>query len=338
MTTIVLDVNGGEPGAALASAAHASLELDAQLVLVGDESDISEALAEVAHDAERLRVLHAPDSLDPSLPIALAIERAPRSSVAVGQAETATVPGAAFVSAGNAGAVILEAARCLQRIPGVHRSALAAVYPTLRHRGETNDPFGLLLDVGATVQANADDLVAFAAMGAAYARLVSVNDRPRVGLLSNGSSAANAPKPVRHADERLRELAEGFEYVGCVRADQLTHGDADVVVTDGFSGDVVVRTLEGVVATATELLTRAGERFRWRVGMSMLGRGIERLRELTDWENYGGAPLLGFTKPVIVTQSNSGKRAFVNAFRLAAKLHRTDAVAEVTRVIASLPG
>jgi glycerol-3-phosphate acyltransferase PlsX len=339
--TIDCTAGVGDGEEAIAAAALASLEVDleeAQVVLVGDETDITESLKEHAHDAERVRVLHAPDRVDRAGSARAAVASAPRSSISVGLAFTGARPDRAFISAGHPGLIVLEAQRHLDRIPSVQRSALAAVYPTLRHRGATHDPFALLLDIGATVHCNADDLVCFSAMGEAYARKVSVVERPKVGLLSNASSLEATPRRIQEAHTRLRRLAGplDIEFVGCVRGDQVTLGNADVVVTDGFTGDVVVRTLEGAVATAVELLERAEERFRWRLGVSMLGGPFERLRELTDWENYGGAPLLGFTQPVIVTQSNSHRRAFFNAIRLAAKLDRTGVMQAVAESVSTL--
>jgi glycerol-3-phosphate acyltransferase PlsX len=236
--------------------------------------------------------------------------------------QLAHLPDAAFVTASHPGVLVLEATHRLERLPGVRRGAMAAVFPTLRHRGERQDPFALLLDVGATVDCQGDELAVFAAMGAAYARQISANERPRVALLSVEGSVESSPLAVRQAHQQLSHVEVPFEYIGCIGADQLTLGDADVVVTSGFAGGVVIRTLEGVVATAQELLLRASERFRWRLGVSMLGSGLERLRELTNWESYGGAPLLGFRQPVIVTQANSKRGAILNAIRLAAKVVR----------------
>ncbi|MCA9637525.1 MAG: phosphate acyltransferase PlsX, partial [Myxococcales bacterium] len=256
MTTIVIDTCAGKDQGteALAAAAIASLELDVQLVVVGDEDKITEALLGMAHDAERLRVVHAADPLPVDLDPHLADRQAPRSSVAVGLELTAREEDAIFVSAGPPGVIVSQALRALGRLPAVHRAALAAVYPTLRHRGPNDDPFALLLDVGATIECTSAHLVTFAAMGAAYASKISSVERPRVGLLANGPTASAAPPRIRAAHARLQDLHPGFEYIGLVRADQVTHGDADVIVTDGFSGDVLVRTLEGVATTAEALL------------------------------------------------------------------------------------
>ena len=337
MPTIVLDTTAGAAGEALAAAAIASLELDVQLVVVGDAARATEALRGLAHDAERLRVVHAPDALDPALDPHEALRLAPRAAIAVGLEIAARDHEAVFVSAGHPGAIVHHALHTLGRLPGVQRAALAAVYPTLQHRGPQDDPFALLLDVGATLQCGAEHLIAFAAMGAAYAGKISALERPRVGLLSNGPSPAGAPPRVRQAHERLRRGDLPFAYIGMLRGDQVTLGEADVIVTDGFTGDVLVRTLEGVAATAEALLRRAEERFQWRLGMKALGGGIAKLRALTDWENYGGAPLLGVDRPVILTQADSGRRAFVNAIRLGAKMERLrviDAIAAGARAVA----
>ncbi len=338
LPTIVIDTCAGqkEGREALAAAAIASLNLDVQIVVVGDEDVITPALQGLAHDAERLRLVHAADRIPEHADPRDARKVAPRSSLAVGLDLTARDPEAIFVSAGPPSAIVAIALQTLGRLPSVSRAALAAVYPTLRHRGPNDDPFALLLDVGATIECRSEHLISFAAMGAAYSSKISSVERPRVGLLANGTSPAATPLRVREAHERLSSGALPFEYIGLMRGDQITHGEADVIVTDGFSGDVLVRTLEGVAASADALIQRAEARFKWRLGVQMLGGGIAKLREFTDWENYGGAPLLGLDRPVIVTQANSGCRAFVNAIRLGAKMQRLEVTAAVAGAVAEV--
>lgn len=336
MAHIVIDTWAGrEAGAeALEAAAIASIELDHQITVVGDSQELTGALARIGHDAEHLKVAHARDRVDPEHDLRAAL--AARSSIAVGLEILARDPAAIFISAGPPALIVAAARRTLNRIPSVGRAALAAVYPTLRPHGPASDPFALLLDVGATVQCTSEDLVAFAAMGAAYAAKISRIERPRVALLSNGTAGSGAPPRVRDAHRRLLQGPPGFEYVGCLRADHVTSGDADVIVTDGFSGDVLLRTLEGVAATGEVLIKRAAEKFQWRLGVQMLGDGIAAIREFTDWENYGGAPLLGLDRAVIVTQANSGRRAFLNAIRLGAKIDRLKVLAAVAEGVAAL--
>ncbi len=338
MAHIVIDICAGREGGgeALEAAAIASLEHEHQITVVGDESDITAALHRIPHDAEHLAVAHAGDRIDPELELTAALAAAPRSSIAVGMELLARDPAAIFISAGGGAAIVSTARRLLGKIPSVERAALAAVYPTLRPHGPGSDPFALLLDVGATVQCSAEDLVRFAAMGAAYATKISRIAQPRVALLSNGTGLSGAPERVRGAHRRLQQATPGFEYIGCLRADHVTSGDADVIVTDGFTGDVLLRTLEGIAATGELLLKRAAERFQWRLGVQMLGDGLQAIREFTDWENYGGAPLLGLDRAVIVTQANSGRRAFLNAIRLGAKMDRLQVLDAVAAGVAAL--
>jgi glycerol-3-phosphate acyltransferase PlsX len=308
--TVVIDGSGGarEGRAALEAAATASLDLDLYLAIVGDESDLTEALSTIAHDAERLRVVHALN------------EGSGSSVVAGGLHYAARTPGACFVSAGDP-AEIVEAARAKLQ-PLVDCPSLAAVLPTLRHRGVHDDPLALLLDVGASARASVSDLVQFAIMGAAYSRLISKNDRPTVALLAHTKSVEAAPREIAGAADRLGELDAEFDFIGLIRANEIPLGAADVVVAEGLVGNVVIRTLEGVASTGEALLTRARSRFMGRVGVSILGGGIQRLRALADWENYGGAPLLGFDRTVIVTQDEADVNALVNSIRLAAKVER----------------
>lgn len=319
--TVVVDgTAGAENGrAAVEAAAIASLDLGRQVVVVGDESDLTEVLRSSAHDAERLRVLHAPGASMGDGDERLAAREA---AIRAGLAVVADDRTADFVSAGNAGVIVRTAHELLPSTPGADRAALAAVYPTLRFHGAHRDPFALLLDVGASVHCSAANLVQFAVMGAAYARAITANPDPRVAILSNTRSARDAPAPLRDADRALSAGNRPLSYLGLISADQIPVGDADVVVTDGFSGNIVIRTLEGVAETGEQLLTKARERFTWRLGVSMLGAGMRRLRVLADWENYGGAPLLGFERTVVVTERGSPTRALVNAIRLCGKIDR----------------
>lgn len=308
-TTVVIDGSGGARagGAALEAAASASLDLDLYLAIVGDESDLTDALRTIAHDAERLRVVHA-------------LNEGTESPIAAGLHYAARTPGACFVSAGDPGEIV-DAARA-SLTPLVQRPALAAVLPTLRHRGDHDDPLALLLDVGASARASADHLVSFALMGAAYSRLISKNEKPTVALLAHTKSPEAAPSEIAEAATRLDVHCGEFEFIGLIRANEIPLGAADVVVAEGLAGNVVIRTLEGVASTGEALLRKARSRFMGRVGVSMLGGGIQRLRALADWENYGGAPLLGFDRTVIVTQEEADVNALFNAIRLAAKVER----------------
>ncbi|WP_428264355.1 phosphate acyltransferase PlsX [Haliangium sp.] len=332
MQRIVVDAMGGDnaPEEIVKGAAEASLVLsDAELILVGDAAAIGRVLPQVRHDGSRIRVHHAADVVHMDESPAEALAAKPESSIAVAADLVARGDGHALVSAGNTGASVLACARRWKLLPGVRRAGLAAVYPTELRRGERNDPFSLLLDVGATIEASADDLVTFAIMGAAYARVISKNDRPRVALLSNGHEAGKGPKSVVEAYSLLMEHTE-LNFIGNIEGLDIPRGVADVVVCSGYVGNVVVKMLEGVSETVLRLARYAyKERLMWRVALAMLSGGIERLKGVTDWEQYGGAPLLGFEHLFIKAHGRSGHKAVANAVRLASKALRSDLLGTV---------
>ncbi len=320
--TIAFDVMGSDHGPAEIVRGAAQLTIETphiHALLVGDRALIDEALGKVRHHAERVAVHHAPDFVGMHEKPGAALDARPQASVVVAAQLVRDGEADAMVSAGNTGAGVLACARCFALIPGVRRAALATVYPTAVGRGEKNDPFSLILDVGATVDATADDLVAFAVMGAAYARIISKNDNPSVALLSNGTEAQKGPARVVEAHEKLRGLA-GLRFIGNVEGVDIPKGTADVVVCDGFVGNVCLKMLEGVSETVVELARYAyKEKLLWRAGLAMLSSGIERIKEVTDWEQYGGAPILGFDRLFIKAHGRSKARAISNAGKVAAR-------------------
>ncbi|MCI0572962.1 MAG: phosphate acyltransferase PlsX [Myxococcaceae bacterium] len=319
---VAFDVMGSDHGPAEVVRGAAQLSLEAphiHALLVGDRAVIDEALAETRHSGERIAVHHAPDAVGMDEKPADALQRKPGASVLVAARLVASGEADAVVSAGSTGAGVLACARTFELIPGVRRAALASVYPTRRPHGQKEDPFSLILDVGATVEATAEDLVTFAVMGSAYARIISKNTNPSVALLSNGTEAQKGPPRVVEAHQRLASLPK-VRFVGNVEGVDIPKGTADVVVCDGFVGNVCLKMLEGVQETVVELATYAyKEKLRWRAGMAMLSSGIQRLKDVTDWEQYGGAPILGFDRIFIKAHGRSRAGAIANAGKVAAK-------------------
>jgi phosphate acyltransferase len=320
--TIAFDVMGADHGPAEVIAGAAQLTLDTphiHALLVGDRAVINEVLGELSHNAERVAVHHAGNFVEMHEKPAAALEAKPDASIAVAAKLVADGEAQALVSAGNTGACVLSCARNFKLIPGVRRAALATVYPTQAVRGEKQDPFSLILDVGATVEASADDLVAFAVMGAAYARIISKNASPSVALLSNGTEPQKGPPRVVEAHEKLKGIG-GIRFVGNVEGVDIPRGTADVVVTDGFVGNVCLKMLEGVHETVMDLAKYAyKEKLMWRAGLAMLSGGIERIKQVTDWQQYGGAPILGFDRIFIKAHGRSRAHAIYNAGKVAAR-------------------
>jgi glycerol-3-phosphate acyltransferase PlsX len=343
MVRIVVDAMGGDAGPAevVAGCAQASLlRPDLELTLVGDQVRLGQLLASAAHARERVTVHHASQAVMMDEKPGEALAAKPDASIAVAARLVAEGKGDALVSAGNTGASVLACARTFKLLPGVRRAGLAAVYPTEIRHGDKDDPFSLMLDVGATLDATAEDLVSFALMGAAYAARISRNPRPRVALLSNGSEAGKGPREVALAYQRLSDLSAGgalLNFIGNIEGVDIPRGTADVVVCSGYVGNVVLKMLEGVSETVLRLARYAYKRkLVWRVGLAMLSGGIKRLKAITDWQEYGGAPLLGFDRLFIKAHGRSRSRALANAIKVAHKAVASNLIEDIrTRMAAS---
>ena len=333
MTTIALDVMGGDhaPEAPLSAAAHFSLQSDCPtLLLVGDESVINAALASLPHDAARLRIVHASQSVAMDADPRAALDSLPDASVSVAARLVQQGVADALVSAGNTGAVVLACARTWARLPGVPRAALGAVYPTERRHGESNDPFALILDAGLTLDVDADTLEAFAVMGSAYAARISKNARPSVALLSNGSEPNKGTEAVVQAHARLKARSD-LHFVGNVEGTDIPKGTVDVVVTGGFVGNIVIKMLEGVAETMqTMMRTAADASLVNKAGLALLLPALTELKRTTDWQQYGGAPVLGFERVCIKAHGRSSPRAIKNAIKVARRAVETDLVKAIS--------
>ena len=341
MGEIALDVMGGDfaPDATVRAAARFSLKsFTHTLHLFGDESRIHQILKQIPHDAEKLSIHHT-DSWVPmdANPKDVARQYA-ASSLFLAAQHVADKKAQAIVSAGNTGAVVMACSTHFKRLPGIKRCALGAVYPTHKRHGTTNDPFSLILDAGLTLQADMHTLVGFAVMGAAYAKCISKNPVPKVALLSNGTEPSKGPPSVVEAHCALKESLEserGFEFIGNIEGLDIPKGTADVVITDGFTGNIVLKMLEGVVETVRHLATNAKKQnIAYLAGLTLLYPAVKELKALTDWQQYGGAPLLGYDALCIKAHGRSKERAIYNALKVA---HRT-IEEQLTESIVSLLG
>lgn len=321
--TIAVDAMGGYhgPTETVAAVAEASLRRDGErsvfFALVGDEIKLSEALFELDHNPERIQIFHAPTVVGMSERPQQAIRDRPDSSilqacelVAQGQAD-------AVISAGHPGVSVLASMEKFSLIEGVRRAALASVYPTPRVRGAKEDPFSLILDVGASLRAEPEDLLTFGLMGSAYARIVSRNPRPKVALLSNSRESTVGPEEVIAAYE-LMSAHGTLNFYGNIEGHEIPRGLADVVVCEGFAGDIAIKILEGISEAAFDLARSAyNHKTTWRMGLKLLSGGLKQLKQFTDFEEYGGAPLLGVDQVVILCHPRSGRKAIGNALKLA---------------------
>ena len=331
---------GGDhaPDEIVQGAAEASLALtSAEIILVGDAAVLGRLLPRMRHDGARVRVHHAPTFVEMDEKPAEALAAKPEASIAVAADLVARGEGDALVSAGNTGASVLACARRWTLLEGVRRAALAAVYPTELRRGEKDDPFSLILDVGATIDATAEDLVGFAVMGSAYAKLVSQQPpaarRAAVERHRGRQGPAGDRRRARRArrDDRaqLHRQHRGPRHPARRRRRRRDLGLRRQRRAEDARGRVA-RPWCGSRATRTRSGSRGGS------ASIALSSAIDQLKSITDWQQYGGAPLLGFTHPFIKAHGRSNARAITNAIKVAHKALAGNLCGNIARTMAEL--
>ena len=320
---IAIDAMGGDTGPAvmLAGAARAyQRRQDLSFILFGDEAQLKAELA--AHDglARVCQIVHTPDTIAAEDKPSQALRRAKTTSM--GRAIAAVKAGEAHaaVSAGNTGALMAMSKLALRTMPGIHRPALAALLPTLGN----NDL--VMLDLGANTECDAQNLVQFAVMGAAYARVVLDLERPRVQLLNIGTEELKGTDELKDAAAILREADYlGMRFDGFIEGDKLSRGDVDVVVTDGFSGNIALKSLEGTARFVTDLLRRAfTSSIRSKLGFLISRPATELLKHHLDPNNHNGAVFLGLNGLVVKSHGSANEKGIANAIRVAARMVRQD--------------
>lgn len=314
--------------------AAVSRQTDLKLLLVGDPEALEAELSQVEHDRRHIEIVPARQVVHQDEKPRAALEAKPDASILVASRLLASKEADALVSAGSTGALVLAAAMVVPKIPGVQRAALAAVYPT-QQRANNPDRFSLLLDVGATVRCRPTDLLFFAYMGHAYASRISKVARPTIGLLNMGTEQTKGGKDLCEA-YRLMEDDPLLEFVGNVEGNGIPRGAADVIVCEGFVGNVTLKMAEGVNEVFKGLGKWAFKQsLLWKAGLVLLSGGLRRLKDLTDYSEYGGAPLLGFCAPIIKAHGRSRAHAIGNAIKVAAKAARDDVCGEIEAAVAS---
>ena len=307
---VALDAMGGEnaPAAVVQGAIAAARQHDVKVVLVGQRSAIE---AELAKNNYELEIADASESIGLGENPREALRNKRDSSIVVGLTLVKEGRADAFVSAGNTGAIMAAASFILKRIKGVERPALGALVVFPWHSV-------LLLDVGANADCKPIHLVQFAQMGNVYMKKLYGIDRPKIGLLSNGEEDSKGNLLVRQSHELLK--GAGLNFVGNVEGHDIPRNTADVIVTDGFTGNVVLKTGEGVgemvVLSLREAITR--QPHIKLIGL-LLKRTLRNALQSLDSAEHGGAPLLGVNGNVIIAHGHSEGRAIMNAVFLARK-------------------
>jgi len=308
---IALDVMGGDraPRESIAGAVQAARELGLEIALVGPRRLIEDELARHAPPPSGLHIVEASQAIGMDEPPAQAVRQKRDAAINVAMRLAKNGEAGAVVSAGNTGAVVASGLLNLGRLPGIERPALGALFPSTDHGV-------LILDVGANAVCKPSYLLQFAYMGSAYMERVLGVERPRIGLLNIGEEEGKGNDLVQEVYEKLKKTPLNF--VGNVEGKDITQGVVDVVVTDGFTGNVIVKASEALLEFVfTRVRSVVESKLQYRLAGLVLRDALREMRNRLEYAQYGGVPLLGVNGVVIVAHGRADAVAFKSALRTA---------------------
>jgi len=311
---VVVDAMGSDnaPHVEIDGALAATRDLGVGVILVGQAYKVEPELRRCGWKGDgdfAIELVEAPEVISMDDPVAISVRRKKKSSLRVGSKLVVEGRGDGFVSAGNTGAAMATAKMVIGTLPGVDRPALAALIPT-----KSSKPT-LLLDVGANSECKAHQLAQFAIMGDAYSRSVLGTTRPSVGLMSIGEEEAKGNDLTKEAFPLLRQL-DSINFVGNVEGRDVFSGLVDVIVTDGFTGNVMLKLSEGLTEAMLAMLKRELTATAvTKAGAVLAKPAFNRIKKRLDYSEYGGAPLLGVSRIVVIGHGRSNARAIRNAIR-----------------------
>lgn len=312
---VILDAMGGDnaPGEIIKGAVSAAKESPSlEITFVGDTERIKKELKRLDIKGLSFEIVAASQVIAMDESPKKAVEQKDDASINVACRLLANGEGDALVSAGSTGATILSCARHLQRIDGVERGALAAILPA--EKNKQDDPgYSVMLDVGATIHCTASQLVQFAIMGIHYVDEVMEIKRPRLALLNIGEEETKGHNALVESYAFMKKIEEA-EFIGNIEGNDVLQGVADVIVSEGMIGNIILKAFEGIA----ELSVKTGKKI-WKkslfakVGLTLMAPKLKKIKRRLDYSEYGGAPILGFEKLVIKSHGRSKAKAIRNA-------------------------
>ncbi len=330
--TVSIDAMGGDsgPGIVVAALARSVLRHPAtRFILHGDETALTALLAKRAKLADRVSIRHSAEQVRMDEKPSLALRRGRNTSMWRAIESLKNKEAEVAISAGNTGALMAMAMFQLGVLEGISRPAIAAIWPT--RRGQS-----VVLDVGANIHCDAEQLVDFAVMGAAFARAILGLEQPSVGLLNVGSEEVKGHDAVKGAAHILRSAALPMEYAGFVEGDDIADGTVDVVVTDGFTGNVALKTAEGTARLVVTFLRGAMRRsLLGRIGGLFAGGALNALRRKLDPRTSNGGIFLGLNGIVVKSHGGTDAMGFASALDMAIDMAESGII---TRIIADRAG
>lgn len=323
---ITIDAMGGDnaPKAQVLGAMKAIEAFsDVEITLVGNEAEITPYLTK--HD--RIRVVHTEEKILSTDEPVRAVRRKKNSSMVLSAQQVADGEADACISSGNTGALMAAGLFVVGRIEGIERPALSPTLPTIDGKGF------VFLDVGANSEAKPEHLLQFAIMGSVYAQKVRGIEKPRVGLLNIGTEEKKGNELTKQAFSLLQQSAE-IHFIGNVEARDLLNGPADVVVTDGFTGNMVLKTLEGTAMSVFKMLKSAlMSNMKSKIAAALVKPELKGIKNQMDYSEYGGAGLFGLKAPVIKAHGSSDENAIYNAIRQTRDMVSHDVIQTITKTI-----
>lgn len=327
---IAVDAMGGDhaPQVNVDGAIAAAREFGIPSLLVGDRPRLEALLADSGYRGKEIEVVHAPEVVTMEDPATAAIRRKRNSSIRVAADCVRDGRAEGLVSAGHTGAAMVSAKMVIGTIEGVDRPALAAILPNLTGRC-------LLLDVGANPDAKTQHFKEFAVMGSLYAQLAFGKDSPRIGLMSIGEEDTKGTDRTKEAFKVLKEA--GLNFVGNVEGRDVFNGTVDVIVTDGFTGNVILKVSESLSEMVEKMLREEIKKtLQASVGFLLSRPAFRSFKNRLDYSEYGGAPMLGVKGCVIICHGRSSAKAVKNAIRFAAEFSRRKLAEKIQSSIAEL--
>ncbi len=325
MITIAVDAMGGDnaPGEICAGAVEACKEFeDIEIVLTGDTEKIKACPCQ----HPRIRIQHAAEIIDPDEHPANAIRKKKDSSLRVAMEMVRAGDAQGCVSAGSTGAIVAGGVLVVGRLPGIDRPALGVPLPSIEKPS-------FMLDVGATVRCKPENLLQFALMGNIYSRKIMKVDSPEIKLLSNGTEEIKGDDTVIAARE-LIEHKDTLNFQGYIEGNDVVFGRADVIVCDGFNGNICLKLSEGIMLGLKSLLfDEVRKSLMAKAGMLMLAPVVKKLWSRFNYEKYGGTPLLGVKGAVLKAHGRSKSPAIVSAISAARKFIEEDGAGQISREI-----
>lgn len=328
---IAIDALGGDyaPQEIVAGATAAVRERGTKLVLVGPEATLRPMLKKEGMDSQ-IEVVDATEVISNDEAPVMAVRRKKHSTLVVGSNLLKSGAASALVTAGSTGAFMAAGLFLVGRIPNIERPALAPLIPTRDGRG------AVMLDMGANMDAKPEHLQQYGVMGSIYAEKVLQRKKPRVALLNVGSEEGKGNQVTRDAYGLLKTT--GINFVGNVEARDVLNGDIDVVVCDGFTGNVLLKTMEGMATTIFDMLKQQfTSDLRSKIGALLLKPGLRKFKRSFDYSEHGGAPLLGINGIFVKCHGSSKSHAIKNGIYKAVRFVEQDVVNSISNAILSLP-